>query len=702
MNASTSETRSKLLANQLAQAVAAPGGNELIYLLQQVGLINGAGEDMPSAEENRTPQPASGRRVGIWERSGDSGSGAFVRCADRESEWHLWANVTRIEPKRAKRRAVFLGESVARGWGHPPPYAPARVLQTLLENVLGPGEIEVVDLARSDMAFEVREHAIAAEALDPDLLVLFAGNNWRPKLDRDPQEIEATVSREGAPGLKALSEKRLAEAAGKVVNDICAFYAERNVPVVWIVPEWNLLDWHDWKVNAPVLGGTANREWVTCSQRAEKALAERDYAAAARFAEKMIGLDEGTASFGQRILAECRRNQGRLDEARRLLELSRDARIWSSSYLTAPRPYAVTQNAIRQGAAKWNCKVVDLPEIFAEHTNGGIPDRKLFLDYCHLTFEGIRIAMSCAAAAVGELLTGNRIDARTLLREAPEAKGRVLADAALMAAIHNAHWWQTEEVVRHFCSEAVTFDPQMADMMTALIDLQTSPAPVQLSEAASNIAMLQQQGTNAYVLRNTVQLLDPFLLEGIAGVLDDGQKAAQSKLLAQWRERNDLAREPADLLSHYYLSASTQPQELAWAMPAEVDDRRFASTDYYRAYWVESNFPFVASNGSDLSLTLTLRLPNSEHVSETVDITVNGRHVAAVSAKQTWSTARVKVPREALRDGVNTVVVQWPLPPEISMDRTEQAARNLARGESDALFDVFGEIHRLTVAAAAA
>lgn len=689
------EQLNKAFADRLARAICGPGGDEMLYLLQQAGMIERGGADRPA-------EPPSEHKVGIWERSGDSRT--FVRSAATQGEWTAWANVHRIEPKQGRRRIVLLGESVARGWGYPAAYAPAGMVRSLLDQHCGAGEFEVIDLARNDMSFEIAQLALAAAALEPDLVLIFAGNNWQPQPPTpgdDLRDVEGILSSEGVVGFKKLCERQLSEAATRVVSEVCGFYSARQIPVVWIIPEWNLVDWFDGKIGAPVLDGECNRQWLVYAREAEQALERGDDSQAAAFAQRMIDIDQGTANYGLRMLADCRRRAGAFHEARRLLERARDARVWNSSHLTAPRAYSVTQQAIRDTAAAFHSPVVDLPRLFANHVEG-LPDRRLFLDYCHLTADGIRLAMVEAASLVSELLTGTRLDSAVAMRSAPMPDAAASADAEFLAAIHNAHWWQGEAIVRYHCERAAELSPHVKEAMRGLLDLQTSAAPVQLSSAAEHLASLRDQPTQSYILRTGVQLLDPSLLQSIADVLDDGQQGFRHKLVNQWQERNDIARQPANLLSFYYLSASTLPQEVdwAWTVSQEVDPKRFTGIDYYRAYWRESNLAFCASCTCDAILTTTLRLPNGDSTGE-VGLSVNGRWVANIEARRSWKTVRVKIPATLLREGINRLVVSWPLPDDAPAEKLSDATRRLARGENDALLQIFGEIHLLTVAAVA-
>ena len=98
---------------------------------------------------------------------------------------------------------------------------------------------------------------------------------------------------------------------------------------------------------------------------------------------------------------------------------------------------------------KYDYQIVDLPVLFKQYLNGELPGRRLFLDYCHLTTEGIQVAMGAAASCVLAFAEG--VDAalvRTGRRSRRAHRGDTEAEASFMAAIHDAHRWQAYDVVR--------------------------------------------------------------------------------------------------------------------------------------------------------------------------------------------------------------------------------------------------------------
>src|SRR6185437_17005129 len=118
-------------------------------------------------------------------------------------------------PKRSKWRVVLVGESVARGYLYDPQFNPASALQTLLVGQLGTGNVDVVDLAQSNQTLQELKVIIGKSlTLAPDVLVIFAGNNWRAQLtEADIPYTESLLRREGVPALKAFLDATREDAA---------------------------------------------------------------------------------------------------------------------------------------------------------------------------------------------------------------------------------------------------------------------------------------------------------------------------------------------------------------------------------------------------------------------------------------------------------------------------------------------------------
>jgi hypothetical protein len=702
----------KSFANRLAEIALSADGARAFALLQVSGLLVATSND---AEEKPRPgvagegQPAIATatnaepdRVGIWER--ESGTNYFVRRLDRAKDWHFWANQGRIGPKRNKMRVVLLGESAARGFLYDPQFTPAKALESVLESELGPGTIQVIDLARTNLGFELRELAIAALKLEPDVAVIFAGNNWRPFgarasfPEKDVPLLDGILRTEGIAGLNQLALDQLEEKARRLVRDVATAYQAKDVPLLWIVPEFNLGDWRDPVRNAPYLPRNANREWTAFQEQATAALQADDIEAAVASATRMVELDGGVSVAGLYLLAECSRRSGDLDCARRCLECARDALLWDTSIgPVSPRPYSVVQKALREEPLHFpRNQVLDLPEHFRRRLNGDLPDRRLFLDYCHLNVDAIKIAMAAAAACVIDTFTERKVDCQRLAAQCLSLAPKVEAEAAFLAAIHNAHWDQRQELVSYYCRQALKTAPEIAEVMRLISELQSRRHPVCMYSAAEKIDGMPWPCVQHYLFRMQNQQLDKVLLRAVAEALEETGISAHHELERVRREEHAFSVRPANLLDHYYCSAALQPQETVWARPAYSLSKE---SHYYKAYSRESKFCFVGEAHRGILLSLTCRLPKGTQGA--IQIEVNGASSAEIAITDAWSTWEIEVPPEAARDGVNDLLIRWPWLDVSTQDVLAEAVENIRNKLLPEFYCTFGELHSFTASDAA-
>lgn len=692
----------KPFADRMARTAAADDAAHLVHLLRISGLMGGGANSIDvhslSDEADHVYYPRTERwrdgDIGIFERRVEGGKCAFVRRLDTMDEWKFWANMGRIEPKGNKRRVLFMGESVARGYLYDPDFNPAMALQMILDNQFGEDQIEVIDLARTNLCYEIRDLAIAARDLEPDIAVIFAGNNWCTPAPAfaDVVRIDKALATEGMAGVKRISEEYIARTGTRVARDIASAYKEMGVPLIWIIPEFNLGDWRDPITNAPYLSGNLNAEWLRLYEQAQTALSNNDPETAERLALRMVEIDHGMVVTGFYILAECRQLANDLDGARKYLEQARDATSWDSSMVYVPKPHSITQELLRRESENGGYQVVDLPALFKQYLNGEIADRRLFVDYCHLTTEGMQIAMGAAASCVLRALKGVEVPWYALVNDQIAPSNKTEAEASFLAAIHDAHRWQPYDVVRHFCRRAVSLSPHIVDLMLSYIDLQTrNAALIHMSEAEEKILNAGSPLIHHYLFGNNDRRLDRILLGAIAEALEEAGVPAQERLDRVRREEHSLKDEDTDLISYYFISAAQQAQEfevIAWPSYRFSYDARF-----YRAYWPYSRFIFVGEAGNAVDLTLTCRLPKPAPREGKITIVCNGEPQVEINISTDWTAWNISLPGEAVRDGLNEILVHWPMPEFRSEEALSKVTLQLCYRKFPDFYPVFGEIH---------
>lgn len=649
----------RTLTRRLAELLATEQGTLAIAHLQKLALLAGPRE--------ASQEPDAGLLIGIWTPEiQEDNRVAFVRSRALFHEWRYWADVDRIPPKSGPR-VVWLGESAARGYLFDPAATPAGVLSTLL------GGVDVVDLARTDLGMDaLRALFDALPALEPDAVVLFAGNNWHSLLFEldDLQHLADAVRRDGYAGCRRVFlEEILVSRCRSLLDALAESVADFNVPVVVVVPEFNLRDWRaEPSVAVPVLPGDGNLRWIETRRRAEDALAARQLEEAACFALELVSLDGGTSAVGPTILAEVRPH-----EARAWLERARDA-VVGVLVAHSPRCPSAVQTVLRERSAAHGFHVVDLPRVFDVESGGAVPGWDLFLDYCHLNWDGMRIAMTAVAAEVAPLV-GAPAPASGLPRVAPEHE----ATAHLLAAIHNAHYGQSDEVLAYHCSKAAALSMVARDAMRHYLECAARGTAFWLTEAFARLC--ESPIVGRYLLApelRSQKLADFRLMETMTRALEGegvDLRADIERLL-----KGAHSSEPVDLLDPRY-RAFTFRDSGGYALAAE--------RGYLRATDLNSTFALIRAQAGAVRLEITCRTPSGGDVG----VLVNGREAGVVASESVWKTSGLAI---SAREGLNWIDLRWPDAAQPSGE-LERAAGRLERGIYPEVLPVFGEVHSFWV-----
>jgi hypothetical protein len=649
------------LTRALSEAFASEEGALLLARMQTASLAA------------RPPDPARavepGGRVGVWKlRRAKGGGRELVRDPALAAHWRLWADVERIGPKR-HRRVVLLGESVARGYLYDPALTPARVLASML-----PGR-EVVDLARTDLSLmELGRLLGGLEVLDPDAIVLFAGNNWQNVVVQvaDLPRLAAAVRAGGFAACRRVFIDEMVRPRARALMDALAETARSlRAKVVVVVPEFNLRDWRsEPTMLAPFLSGEDNAAWMTAHARGQDALRRGDLDVAAAAAAAMIDVDEGTSPASQEMLAAVLLQRGRTAEARVRLEAARDASFGLLSALS-PRCPSDVQEILRAKSSEHGFALVDLPRVFERAQDGDLPDRRLFLDYCHLTREGMRVAMAEVAARLRRDGRAGSVGRALSVRPEDEAA------AHFLAAIHNAHYGQPAEVLRHHCAQALAHSPAIAEVMRAYLDAHLGPGERWMSASFDALSAHPVIGRYLSVSdpRLMEKLADFTLVEAIVSSLEEaGWPARESVTRAIMKAEDEGA---IDLL---------RPSRRATTFRERIGHSLGAERAHVQAFAPTSTFFLTRPRAGRVTLRLTCRLPGGRGA---LAVRVDAGRALRLKATARWKTFvfDVRAP-----EGTSRLTLEWPVfpPPAGSLER---AARSLERGAYPDVFPWFGEVH---------
>jgi hypothetical protein len=709
--------------------------------------------------ENR-PKPIS-----IWQPATVEGGLAWVRPEPSPlGDHHATRRVLRPRPpqgspERSRHRICVFGESVAAGYLYAPHLTVALALERWLTRIAGPGH-EVIDLARTNETLAGLVSTVEASLqLEPDLLVLFAGNNWNlletPEVSPHVpspggrRRFAEALEQAGLAGPVGLARKTLDGRAREALGRVAELAAGAGADVVAVIPEVNLADWQDLQP-PPWLPGPGVAGWYEALSEARAALgrgglevaeAAGNLEAAEAAAWRMNRLDGSTTPVPFRLLGEVWRARGDMEDARNAFLAEVDSVHYPLlAFLAAPRATTAARTILAEAAAEHGWGRVDLREVFERHTGSPLPGRRLFLDYCHLTSEGMTVAMAATAAEVLGRFAAAGDEARwdwtelllDLDREpdpaSPEARAELLgltseaeATARLGAALHGAHRHlpvsDRRPILEHWCAAALDASPGVAAAMADLAEIRRAPpgTPEVLTGAcrrnlASPYPIRLQHGLRWGGLDGEVLLAARAALERALERAEPGEERATGIGRALAAIDRTLTGEPIPPEGLELARGPNGPsggwrhlaEPLARFYPEAMEHRDLTGRAALRCPWPETGFWLpVGENTGGLRLHLTARLPPIPGVDVarrgTVAVSVDGREAGRCLLGGRWTRAAFHVPAGELEPGLHRVTVRWPMPPPVGVAALDEAKRRLARGVEADLHPVFGEIYSLLV-----
>jgi hypothetical protein len=525
-----------------------------------------------------------------------------------------------------------------------PFFNPSLALEMFLRSVPEFQATDVVDLARTDSTMDYVHCTLEeAQRLKPDAIVVFAGNNWRTghhlNAPEDPyHQFELGRSGEGLGAVRTYTDERLKSVVADYVARVRSLQDRTGIAVMHVLPEFNLTDWEPPSLyDSPPLSTDRQLRWNALLRDALEAREKGQHAVVRQLAEKMLELDQGESAAAPFLLGRSLSAEGRFDEARAWLEHCADR-------TAVPRCQRVVQNVLREAAAREELVLVDLPHVFAQASHGALPGRRLFLDYCHMTSEGIAIAMHATAHQIVRLMGGNPFgmlapDARELL---PDPK--VEACAHVCGSLYNSRFLQGDNIVRHHVDEALRQDDSILDVLLSYLEFGLSSVPNGLSSA-------YHRSRGQMLLRIQERLIVPKANLSFVRVVRDAvttvrPEAGQviDELLV--REHNVLAHGTIDILSPWL-----------WNRRGQADSHGAA---YLTCYEPSLTVAFIASAQAQLVLELALKTGSRPRQAASVAVLFNDFCLAELSSEPVWRKAVLRVPADLMRRGVNELRIDWP------------------------------------------
>jgi hypothetical protein len=663
---------------RLAALLGDEHGAEILAELQKLHLRSRRSQPGETRESQESPS-SDAREIGVWDIV-DTADGRALRRQNRApGELRMWADVSEVPGKGTARRVVLVGESSARGFLLDPAMTPCDALTSGLEQWAGPGAYQCVDLAHTGASLDdVTELLAKIPDIDPDVLVLYAGNNWSVP-QYSVADLDA-LSRELRSGGYAAMRRAFwpmvvlprAQALLARVEEIL----RRGVDVVVVVPEFNLREWvPPANIEAPVLPPEAFVTWYELRQRAEDALRDRDWNAVPPLAHRMRLLDEGCSPMTGYILGRALVALGDGAGAREAYEDSRDS-VCGLMVGYTPRITRAAQELLLRFCEQSDLGCVDLRKMLAADDLPETPDPRHFLDFCHLSESGINIAMSAVAEAIDQPRTAkDGIDrgSRTIAPTGLSARDRSVSH--LIAACYNAHNKQPEPVLRRHLRSALEIWPDSLEMAGALLDVLEGVGPLWTNRQLSRLTALPQ-------FARYVEMI----------------VARKAESLGYWTLRACLAeilpgRQPPPSGGR---SCSLELLEVPEGPPGSghTVPNFTAGRSYLQATSCRTRLHFVQRPDCFTEIELTYRMATMESV-EPARVDVNRVQIGVLPFRREWST--VRLPIHVKSAGICELEIQWPVEPVDYYGRRADDARALSCGDYPYVLPVFGEIYSALV-----
>jgi len=250
------------------------------------------------------------------------------------------------------------------------------------------------------------------------------------------------------------------------------------------------------------------------------------------------------------------------------------------------------------------------------------------------------------------------------------------AVAHFMAAIHNAHYGQGDDILRHHCSKAAALSNRACDQMRLYLDTASRWPELWLCDSFARLC--ESPIVRRYLLSPEVRrqkLADFRLMEAVLRALEEVGIDVRAQIERLLKEEHG-AWESVDLLDPRY-RAFTFRDRGGYALGPE--------RAYVRAPNVTSQFALILAQAGPVSLQITCRAPAAGDVR----VSVNGQPAGAAAVRPVWLTSELVI---AAREGLNWIELEWPAaaPPQ---DELERAARRLERGLYPEVLPAYGEIH---------
>ncbi len=644
--------------------------------------------------------------IGVWEPMYRGKEIVFSRNMNR-GDFFLW-ETTRQEIKLKKtggtKRVCFVGESTAAGMFFTPHITPALALKDHLSKLQPESDWEVIDLTRISLnAVGLVDLSEACLQLEPDYLIILAGNNWfRSACFEHDAAISERVSyadvleKIGVPGIANAYKTKVEQHTDFIFKSLCGVLEKHDTQTVFLLPSSN---YEDWERNCPVpwLGEKKTARWHEVYDNALSALASDEFHQALTLGQTLLELDGGIYPSSNRLVANSLIKLERFDEAYPYCLAEVDYANVFTKVTSIPGMPSFAKTRILKADTPKNMKIIDLDPILSESLGKKTLDKSLFIDYCHMTPAGFYASMVPVAAHL--LRAPSKKFINTEIK--PSVDPFILAIGHLYVALYTIHvnqpianTVQLEEAVVLF-QLSVDYSDKILDAMEYYVKARAifheDKAIFSLSQCGQRLFELVNSPFDFKVSQHTPGAVDPIAIEAICRCLENNGRQGL-RLLSDYQQRFiRLLDKGVDLSEPQFVERVNQVIRLS--TDAELSTRR--RLPFYKSWWPRSYFTLVSDNTTDLVAQVTCRILNGAE--KDVSLYINKTCIKTFVAGKTWHKFEVAIPKETLSAGFNRVCLKWPALPTQENHIIKELSQRYAEGLELDAFPVFGEVYSMVV-----
>ena len=601
-------------------------------------------------------------------------------------------------------RICYFGESAALGYLYAPHFSPAEYLEQVLNKSFKTKKFEVIDLSQTNETLDsMAEKMHSSIELSPDMWVIFAGNNWSlletPEFSPgftsliNRQQIGRLILQNSYDELADQVVKKRLNKIGRTLEKINLLAKEFKIEPILVIPEVNLADWES-RQPIPDFPDPVINQWYQVYENCLKFIETSEWDKLLESSFKMWEMDQGTCSTTYRLISIAHMNLGNLEKAKAAARAEIDSIMLPfMGFLNAPQITSYDQEVLRRAASFYGFKLIDVPNLIAEKYPGKLPDRELFLDYCHFTIDGIRLVIQEIEKQIYLLLNLNS-DENSPGDVSPEISKEEEALAQFGAAIHTAHRLVgvsgKNKMIDYWCRKAYHTSPGISKTMLDFVEARASNIPAVLTAAQQRNLHSPYRLLHSHGWKYSGNL-DIDIILAIQEVLKHDYPETE-----EWINQSLLRSHSVEDHSYDLIDTGNYLWNPLVQAYADLLKPYWAGTSaVFRAIWPRTDFVLISTANRDLDANLVAKV-SSLRSSNDLRISVNSKEIGTPQINNSFHPINFCIPGEVLQSGVNKLTIDWP-PLSRTNHNLSTKAERLLLGEEVELVPVFGEIFSLKI-----